>query len=116
MPTSRAGDVNARLQLRLAEISGSAALLREWLAGLPPGQVNVAVPAVSGEGLGLAGGPRGDVWHWLRLDAGFVATNFVRDPGWLQWPLIETACCGARLSDVPLILRSFNPSVAGLEL
>jgi len=116
MPASRAGDVNARLQLRLTEISGSAALLREWLAGLPSGQVNVAVPAVSGEGLGVADGPRGDVWHWLRLDAGSVDTNFVRDPGWLQWPLIETACCGARLSDVPLILRSFNPSVAGLEL
>ena len=115
-PGSRAGDVNARLRLCWAELCGSAALLGQWLVGLPSGPVNVAVPSVSGEGLGVADGPRGDVWHWLRLEGGFVATNFVRDPAWLQWPLLEIACRGARVADVPLILRSFNPSVAGMEL
>jgi Ni,Fe-hydrogenase III large subunit len=108
--------VDARLRLRSAEIRDSVALLRQWLAGLPSGSVSIVVPTASGEGLGVADGPRGDVWHWIRLHDGVVATNFVRDPGWLHWPLIETACRGANLSDVPLILRSFSPAVASLEL
>lgn len=115
-PPSSAGDVDARLRLRLHEIRDSEALLRGWLAALPPGPVNVAVPTASGEGLGVAEGPYGDVWHWLRLDAGTVATNFVRDPRWLHWPLIEAACSGGALGDLPLIVRSFNPAVSGLEL
>ena len=115
-PASCAGDVDARLRLRLHEIRASETLLRGWLAALPPGPVSVAVPATSGEGLGVAEGPYGDIWHWLRLDAGTVATNFVRDPRWLHWPLIDAACSGGALGDLPLIVRSFNPAVSGLEL
>lgn len=115
-PAPCAGDVEARLRLRLHEIRESEALLRGWLAALPPGPINAAVPLSSGEGLGVAEGPHGDIWHWLRLDAGTVATNFVRDPRWLHWPLIDAACSGAALGDLPLIVRSFNPAVSGLEL
>ncbi len=115
-PTLCAGDVEARLHLRLDEIRDSEAMLRGWLADLPPGPVNAGVPFASGEGLGVAEGPHGDVWHWLRLDAGNVATNFVRDPRWLHWPLIEAACGGAAVSDLPLIMQSFSPAASGLEL
>ncbi len=115
-PAPRGHDVDARLRRSLAEIRESLALLRGWLAGLPSGPVSVRLPTVSGEGLGLADGPRGDVWHWVRLEAGMVAASFARDPVWSRWPLIEAACRGARLSDLPLILRSFNPAVAGMEL
>ena len=111
-----ANDVDSRLRLRLGEIHSSTGLLRKLLARLPPGAVNVAVPDASGEGLGVADGPRGDVWHWLRLDGGAVEANFVRDPSWLQLPLIEAACRSARLSDIPLILGSINPAIASLEL
>lgn len=111
-----ANDVDARLRLRLREIHGSTGLLRKLLARLPPGPVDVAVPDATGEGLGVADGARGDVWHWLRLDAGAVAANFARDPGWLDLPSIEAACRSARLSDIPLILRSINPASASLEL
>ncbi len=110
------GDVEARLRLRLDEIRDSNVMLRRWLADLPPGPVNGGVPFASGEGLGVAEGPHGDVWHWLRLDAGNIATSFVRDPRWLHWPLIEAACAGAALGDLPLIMRSFSPAASGLEL
>ena len=115
-PTPYAGDVEARLGLRLDEIRDSDAMLRGWLADLPPGPVNGGVPFASGEGLGVAEGPHGDIWHWLRLDAGNIATSFVRDPRWLHWPLIEAACAGAALGDLPLIMRSFSPAASGLEL
>lgn len=114
--TQSGGDVDARLRVRLGEIRQSFGVLPEWLASLPPGPVHTALPAMSGEGLGVAEGPRGDIWHWLQLDAGTVAASFVRDPAWLHWPLIEAACSGAPLADVPMILRSFSPCVAGMEL
>ena len=116
VPAMRANDVDARLRLRLAEIHGSAALLRSVLAGLPPGPVNVAMPAAGGEGLGVADGPRGGIWHWLRLHDGVVVANFACDPAWLHLAAIEAACHGACLDDVPLILRSLNPAIVNLEL
>lgn len=112
MPRAGAG----RLSLQLADIGECVRLLRIGLADLPPGAVNVAIPSESGEGLGVANGPRGDIWHWLQLDSGVVAANFARDPAWLQWPLAEAACSGASLSGVPSILRSFIPVSSGLEL
>ena len=115
-PAPCPGDVEARLRLRLHEIRDSDAMLRGWLADLPPGPVNGGVPFASGEGLGLAEGPHGDIWHWLRLDAGNIATSFVRDPRWLHWPVIEAACAGAALGDLPLVMRSFSPAASGLEL
>ncbi len=115
-PAPCAGDVEARLRLRLDEIRDSGGMLRGWLADLPPGPVNGGVPFASGEGLGVAEGPHGDIWHWLRLDGGSIATSFVRDPRWLHWPLVEAACAGAALGDLPLIMRSFSPAASGLEL
>ena len=42
------GDVDARLRMRLAEIRHSIGILPQWLASLPRGAVNVALPAGSG--------------------------------------------------------------------
>ena len=39
------------------------------------------------EGIGVAEGFRGDIWHWISLDGGLIAGAFLRDPSWLQWPL-----------------------------
>ena len=116
LPAPSAGDVEARLHLRFEEIRDSNMMLRGWLANLPLGPFNGGVPFTSGEGLGVGEGPHGDIWHWLRLDAGNIATSFVRDPRWLHWPVIEEACAGAALGDLPLILRSFSPAASGLEL
>lgn len=108
--------VDARLRRRLTGIQDSVGTVRQALASLPSGPVAASLPATSGEGLGVGHGPRGDVWHWLCLDAGCVTESFACDPAWLAWPSIDAACHGAPLSAMPLILRSFSPSVAGLEL
>ena len=91
VPVLAAGDADARLRVRLAELRESAALMRALLANLPEGALNVALPTDSGEGFGVAESPRGDVWHWLRLDGGLVASAYARDPSWLHWPLLEAA-------------------------
>jgi Ni,Fe-hydrogenase III large subunit len=115
-PTLTAGDVDARVRIRLAEITESIRLLRLLLANLPEGAVSAVLPVGSGEGIGFAEGFRGDIWHWLRLDNGQIASVFMRDPSWAQWPLLEAAVEGNIIADFPLCNKSFNCSYSGVDL
>jgi Ni,Fe-hydrogenase III large subunit len=110
------GDVDARIRVRLAEITESIRLLRSLLPSLPAGLLSVALPQASGEGVGVAEGFRGDVWYWLRLDGGMIAAAFARDPSWLHWPLLESAIKDNIVADFPLINKSFNGSYSGVDL
>ena len=116
VPLLAGGDAAACLRVRLAEIAESARLLRALLAALPDGAVSTPLPIASGEGIGWAEAPGGDVWHWLRLDHGQIATAFLRDPGWAHWPLLEAAAAGAAAEDLPLIQRSFALGSSGVDL
>ena len=116
MPVLAAGDADARTRLRLAEIAESIRLLRALLDALPPGPVSIPLPADSGEGVGFAESARGDIWHWLRLDHGQIASVFVRDPGWAHWPLFEAIAPSARMADLPLIQASFDLASSGVDL
>jgi Ni,Fe-hydrogenase III large subunit len=117
MPVLDAGDVNARVWIRIREITQSMALIEQILTALPAGPVRVAVDAAGGEGLGFAEGFRGDVMAWLRLDdAGRIARCHLRDPSWFQWPLLEAVIEGNIVADFPLCNKSFNCSYAGHDL
>jgi Ni,Fe-hydrogenase III large subunit len=116
IPVLREGDVDARVRIRVAEILESIGLVRQLLADLPEGPLSVALPQVSGEGIGWAEGFRGDIWHWLRLDGGMIAAVFPRDPSWLHWPLLESAIRGNIVADFPLCNKSFNASYSGVDL
>ena len=116
VPVLEEGDVDARVRIRLAELGESFLLLRMLLADLPAGAVSLPLPQGSGEGIGLAEGFRGDIWHWLRLEAGQIAAVFMRDPSWLQWPLLEAAISGNIVADFPLCNKSFNCSYSGVDL
>lgn len=116
VPVLAEGDVDARFRVRLAEIGQCLSLLRALLAGLPEGEIAVALPAVSAEGLGWAEGFRGDIWHWLRLEGGQISACFLRDPSWLAWPMLEAAVEGNVVADFPVINKSFNASYSGVDL
>ncbi len=116
VPTLASGDVDARFRLRMAEITESIVLLRHLLTDLPEGPLTTPLPLASGEGIGWAEGFRGDIWHWLRLDGGQIAAVFMRDPSWLQWPLLEGAVHGNIVADFPLCNKSFNCSYSGVDL
>jgi len=111
-----AGDAGARAAIRLAEIGESLRLLGMFLERLPQGAVSVALPATSGEGIGCAESIRGDVWHWLRLDHGQIASVFPRDPGWALWPLCESVLRGESAEDVALIRCSLGLPGSGMDL
>jgi Ni,Fe-hydrogenase III large subunit len=111
-----AGDVEARTRIRLDEIAESIRLMRSLLAALPEGAVSVAPPSESGEGIGFSESARGDVWHWLRLDHGQIASVFMRDPAWAHWPLLEAAMAGGQSEDLPLVQASFGLASSGVDL
>ena len=111
-----AGDAAARLAVLLAELRDSVRMLRTLLADLPGGESVVGLPMVSGEGIGWAEGPRGDIWTWVRLEGGQVAGAFLRDPGWLVLPLLEAAMAGVAVEDWAVARASFGVSHAGMDL
>ena len=116
VPVLTAGDVNARVWIRIREIEQSLALIDEILVRLPAGGHQIAFDATgkAGEGLGLVEAFRGDVLIWLRLDeSGCVARCHLRDASWFQWPLLEAAVEGNIVADFPLCNKSFNCSYSG---
>jgi Ni,Fe-hydrogenase III large subunit len=118
VPVLDAGDVNARIWIRIREVEQSLALIDQIVAKLPNGDISVEIPSRGeGEGLALVEAFRGDVMVWLRLDAqGHVARCHLRDASWFQWPLLETAVEGNIVADFPLCNKSFNCSYSGHDL
>ncbi len=118
VPVLTAGDVNARIWIRIREVEQSIALIEQILDRIPNGPIDNAIESgvAAGEGLGLAEGFRGDVLVWVRLDGLRVARCHLRDPSWFQWPLLEAAIEGNIVADFPLCNKSFNCSYSGHDL
>ncbi|HEY7230210.1 MAG TPA: hydrogenase expression protein HypE [Pseudolabrys sp.] len=118
VPVLDAGDVNARVWVRIREVEQSLSLIEQILAALPSGAIKAPVTkAGSCEGLGLAEAFRGDVLVWLRIDGnGRIARCHLRDASWFQWPLLEAAIEGNIVADFPLCNKSFNCSYSGHDL
>jgi Ni,Fe-hydrogenase III large subunit len=118
VPVVNAGDVNARVWIRIREVGQSVALIEQLLARLPPASGDAPSSGLrAGEGWALVEGFRGDVFVWLRIgDDGRVQRCHLRDPSWFQWPLLEAAIEGNIVADFPLCNKSFNCSYSGHDL
>lgn len=120
VPVLTAGDVHARLMVRIREIEASLGLIGQMLARLEPGPARVDLPAPGEgplEGLAMVEGFRGDILVWLRLGAdGRVQRCHPRDPSWFHWPLLEAAIENNIVADFPLCNKSFNCSYSGHDL
>ena len=118
VPVLEAGDVNARVWIRIREIEQSLSLIDQILAATPSGAIKVTIGRIkSCEGLGVAEAFRGDVLAWLKLDGkGRVVRCHLRDASWFQWPLLEAAIEGNIVADFPLCNKSFNCSYSGHDI
>jgi len=119
VPSVQAGDVNARVWIRIREVEQSLGLIEQILAGLPSGASHSALAPAAGtsEGIALVEGFRGDIFAWVRLGAdGRIERCHLRDPSWFQWPLLEAAIEGNIVADFPLCNKSFNCSYSGHDL
>jgi Ni,Fe-hydrogenase III large subunit len=119
VPLYTAGDVDARVRVRIDEVRASMRMVKTWLGALPDGPVLAPLPPATGprEGVAITEAFRGDVLVWLRLDVGGqVARCHVRDASWFQWPLLEAAIKDNIVADFPLCNKSFNCSYSGHDL
>jgi Ni,Fe-hydrogenase III large subunit len=117
IPVLEAGDVDARVWIRIREVDQSLSLIEQILDRLPGGQVDVGLnPAGSREGLGVAEAFRGDVLVWVSLEGDRVVRCHLRDASWFQWPLLEAAIESNIVADFPLCNKSFNCSYSGHDL
>ncbi|MEZ5820603.1 MAG: NADH-quinone oxidoreductase subunit C [Bradyrhizobium sp.] len=119
VPALDAGDVNARVWIRIREIEQSLALIAQLLDGMPQGALAIELPQDRGscEGMSMVEGFRGDILVWLRLGAGSrIGRCHLRDPSWFQWPLLEAAIEDNIVADFPLCNKSFNCSYSGHDL
>ncbi len=120
VPVLEAGDVNARVWIRIREVEQSLELIEQILDRLPAGPIHVDLPTAHDderEGVALVEGFRGDILVWLRIGTdGSVERCHLRDPSWFQWPLLEAAIEGNIVADFPLCNKSFNCSYSGHDL
>jgi len=117
VPVLAAGDVNARVWIRIREVAESLRLIDQLLARLPDGPVAAALPAGGGEAIAVVEGFRGDVFASVRLGGdGRIERCYLRDPSWFQWPLLEAVIEGNIVADFPLCNKSFNCSYSGHDL
>ncbi|MBI5624635.1 MAG: NADH-quinone oxidoreductase subunit C [Elusimicrobia bacterium] len=109
------GDVAARMLVKAAEFRESVSLISRALDLMPEGPCSAELGAPpSGSALGWAESPRGEVLHWLALDAqGRVSRLKVKSPSFSNWPLLNWAVQGNIVPDFPLINKSFNLSYSG---
>jgi Ni,Fe-hydrogenase III large subunit len=110
------GETVGRALRRLAECKPDAERLEATLMALPGGEILVPLPVASGEGLGHASGPAGDIWHWMSLDHGQIASVFMCDPGWARWPLLAAQMAGRPFDELPQVLAALGLSSSGVDL
>ncbi|MDE3080974.1 MAG: NADH-quinone oxidoreductase subunit C [Paracoccaceae bacterium] len=119
VPCRNDGDVNARIWVRIDEVAQSLALIGRLVSDLPEGPIAVPLPSVvpGGVGIGLVEGFRGDVLAAVELAPdGTIADGHLRDPSWMQWPLLEAVIEGNIIADFPLCNKSFNCAYSGVDL
>ena len=121
VPVLEAGDVNARLWLRVQEVEQSMAMVDQILSRLPPGpfrnEISTHTDNDGREGVALVESFRGDVLVWVRIGAdGRIERCHLRDPSCFQWPLLEAVIEGNIVADFPLCNKSFNCSYSGHDI
>jgi Ni,Fe-hydrogenase III large subunit/Ni,Fe-hydrogenase III component G len=118
----QAGDVLARLKVRISEFKESGRLIERFLEKISYG----ARPAVPGaaetrtkaaQALGYAEGWRGPVLYWLKTDAsGSIERCKIVDPSFHNWQALTYAVLGNIIPDFPLCNKSFDLSYSGNDL
>jgi formate hydrogenlyase subunit 5 len=113
VPTEQEGDGYARLRVLFAEARQSVRIMEQAAAALREGEVCRPAHFRSGAALGSVETPRGATFHWVRLDAsGRIARYRVITPSFTNWHSFHLAAEKFAFQDFPIILSTFDLSVA----
>ncbi|MCR4391749.1 MAG: nickel-dependent hydrogenase large subunit [Candidatus Acetothermia bacterium] len=120
------GDVYDKIVVRLLEVGQSLGLIERALLEMPDGEITSfpKIPALlahlkkaQGEGLGWHEAPRGEVIHYVRLEAGVEEPVVwkVKAPTYsnlMSWkPMFE----GQEIADIPIIAASIDPCICCMD-
>lgn len=113
VPACTAGDVHARLQVRVAEVATAVDLIRRALPRVEAMKPTLAVPlgdVPAGRfALGYTESPRGANIHWVMAGmSNTIARYRVRSASYTNWPAVPFAVQGDIVPDFPLISKSFE--------
>ena len=117
------GDVYDRIVVRLLEVKQSVEIIERCLEEMPAGAILVepkmakvlnTLKKAEGEGVGRAEAPRGEVIHYVRLEAGreTLATWKIRAPTYVNLMSIPTILKGGQIADVPIAFASIDPCMS----
>jgi formate hydrogenlyase subunit 5 len=114
VPTEQEGDGFARLRILFAEARQSVRIMEQAAAALKAGDdVCRPVDLRPGAALGSVEAPRGATFHWVRLDdGGRIARYRVITPSFANWHSFHLAAENFAFQDFPIILSTFDLSVA----
>lgn len=117
------GDVYDRIIVRLLEVKQSVEIIERCLAQMPPGDI-LTEPKIAkllamlkkaeGEGIARSEAPRGEVVHYVRLQAGqeTLATWKIRAPTYANLMSMPTILIGGQIADVPIAFASIDPCMS----
>jgi len=117
------GDVYDRIIVRLLEVKQSIEIIEQCLNEMPPGPILAegkiakllnALTKAEGEGVGRAEAPRGEVIHYVRLEAGReTLSNWkIRAPTYVNLMAVPTMLKGGQIADVPIAFASIDPCMS----
>ena len=113
VPTEAEGDGYARLRVLFAETRQSLRIMEQAAAALTEGDVRVPVNFRAGAALGWVEAPRGATFHWVRIDdGGRIARYRIITPSFTNWHSFHLAAEKFAFQDFPIILSTFDLSVA----
>jgi Ni,Fe-hydrogenase III large subunit len=115
------GDALARQHIRLDEMWGAFHLIRQVadqlhdLGDVPSGAWHTPVELGSGEAIGWAEAPQGEVLYFVRLDDGRISRVKPRSASFHNLALFPMAFPNDILTDFAFIEASFGLSIAGVS-
>lgn len=113
VPSEQEGDGYARLRVFFAEARQSVKLMEQAVAALRVGPVLAELKIKPGAALGWVEAPRGATFHWMRIDDnGKVARYHLLTPSFANWHGFHLAAEQFAFQDFPIILATFDLSVA----
>jgi formate hydrogenlyase subunit 5 len=113
VPTEQEGDGYARLRVLFAEARQAVKIMEQAAAALTEGPVFTEALPGPGAALGWTEAPRGAAFHWLRIDDdGQVARYHLVTPSFANWHGFHLAAENFAFQDFPIILATFDLSVA----
>ncbi len=111
------GDCYSRGKVRFRETLQSIDLVRQAVAGMPAGDINVKVKGnPEGEVISRIEQPRGECMYYLKADGTKNLERLrIRTPTFANIPPLAAMLPGIELADVPVVILSIDPCISCTE-